>query len=1431
MLGRHNMVQEFPDPLESTTGWGVVGKDQTKDSAVQPAANDSQVIQFNQPQDYGIDYYKSLREAHKLRTASTTPSAEDLVATFHLLKNSFEATKMARSKPSASASQQPTYNRNPHARTPTAKMISSETQVRLAGSSFNSKTSVSECKAISMKRDLVEGRDADSVKFTIKTHHEDFLLQEELYRKEEQFILRRKQEQNKKLAEAKLKKKQDQVRLKYIQSEQESPQKSGGKEEEEAAFVKALKTLHKKKFPEDLDYMYPDKLANFYSKLPESEKPQVPGAYSDKPQTPLLILSRHYNWRLKCLFDHCCKQKGTRTEDWNVLYKHWKEVFPLPEKKRTDLMFESDINAKNMIQAWMATELEIKKQRKVQQQKELDALKTAAAAGLVGSQLKRVHSQQENAALMGSDMVGKDGKLLKISEIKHRQQQEYAEKLSTPKERLLRGKTLVALQSKFPNDKILQAMLVEEFANERIMKKPLEYDNIDSEEEDDIKRRHYAHKKKKGKGKEAEPPKRSRSDPKQDWITEEKREEMRAKELSEKFKELAKKYQTEKEKKLQDLKKDDVTLQKEKESFNIYLEGKVVQYRNLMKQKQNQEVPSENKFLADVYAEAKDTFKKYVAHEFPMFEYKPEQLLAKSKVDAEPKENGEPKKSARKYNGEIRIFPLNFKHHFFALYRAMDKKSHAISSNKVGFWAPAGNPQSLNSKVMRESRSAKEQRIWQERKRDGIWEDNRFSDEKKKILMKLDEVENCTFTPAVRSKLPDRLKVSKEGPFELLYGPPKKDIKAKLNEYTTSKEFQAALRKGFFNKAMTLFIKGKPIDAYKMLSKHFDLDVLRKEFNSKDAGPSKGTVLYNILHPEKVKRLKDDEPETQKATIVKKEGDDKEDKKGTGKDELMRDVYTLAAMIESHQKSIERQIKRVKESKKHAEEPKSARASSADKPVRDVMCPLGEHCPDFLKDRWPMSNEKGHKPLADKCAFAHHAFDIIPRGFVRANKKLKEDLLKKLKSELTQGGSAQRSQPNWYPAGKSFRASSVSTSTTAVTSDMKKGIAGLLAASSPVSDKTKKIAERIKRMAKADDNYRLKMGYLNRARIYFDKRRFKDAFETIIKAVAIVKREETELEKELTREKKALLKKLDLSFDADLNEDLLLKLQAEQNKPKKVGGSDDERDRDDEKNADLEQFKDIKFQKLVYFAEKTGVIGDKKVTADQDLKDEIENLYLKIAKHFKSEEYGIKSMEKMLKRYENLKEEKEGHGGKSPSRGRSLPAKRNETASGDQLAKKKFVADMHIDVVPESIKISRLRSSIKICSDKVVESKPVRPWRYTGNKDTMENPVNPQYLQRPDKPNHPTVPEEDEEEEDDEEGKPLKNKNRPPFYTRPLKDLKKLPFRRDRNEDDSQESEQDNGLDEESEPKPNTKKESPAKGKPKQTVDDFAGFGGFNDDL
>lgn len=70
--------------------------------------------------------------------------------------------------------------------------------------------------------------------------------------------------------------------------------------------------------------------------------------------------------------------------------------------------------------------------------------------------------------------------------------------------------------------------------------------------------------------------------------------------------------------------------------------------------------------------------------------------------------------------------------------------------------------------------------------RDGVWEKDEYVEEKKKLLMKFEEVENCTFAPVVRSKLPDKLKIAGDNP-ELLFGPPEKDYKKKVKEYEVEK--------------------------------------------------------------------------------------------------------------------------------------------------------------------------------------------------------------------------------------------------------------------------------------------------------------------------------------------------------------------------------------------------------------------------------------------------------------------------------------------------------------------------------------------------------------------------------------------------------------------------------------------------------------------
>ena len=79
-----------------------------------------------------------------------------------------------------------------------------------------------------------------------------------------------------------------------------------------------------------------------------------------------------------------------------------------------------------------------------------------------------------------------------------------------------------------------------------------------------------------------------------------------------------------------------------------------------------------------------------------------------------------------------------------------------------------------------------------------------------------------------------------------------------------------------------------------------------------------------------------------------------------------------------------------------------------------------------------------------------------------------------------------------------------------------------------------------------------------------------------------------------------LLVVLVANVDAELDEQKLLKLQEETKKPKRIGNSDDSdmNNQDGSEDNNLQEFKNIKFQKLVYFAEKMGIIGDKQMNID-----------------------------------------------------------------------------------------------------------------------------------------------------------------------------------------------------------------------------------------
>ena len=60
-------------------------------------------------------------------------------------------------------------------------------------------------------------------------------------------------------------------------------------------------------------------------------------------------------------------------------------------------------------------------------------------------------------------------------------------KLKQPKDRLKIGKALLNLKQCHGRDKVLRNMILEEFAQTKLAKYPLEYEHYDSDEEDMIK--------------------------------------------------------------------------------------------------------------------------------------------------------------------------------------------------------------------------------------------------------------------------------------------------------------------------------------------------------------------------------------------------------------------------------------------------------------------------------------------------------------------------------------------------------------------------------------------------------------------------------------------------------------------------------------------------------------------------------------------------------------------------------------------------------------------------------------------------------------------------------------------------------------------------------------------------------------------------------
>jgi len=142
-----------------------------------------------------------------------------------------------------------------------------------------------------------------------------------------------------------------------------------------------------------------------------------------------------------------------------------------------------------------------------------------------------------------------------------------------------------------------------------------------------------------------------------------------------------------------------------------------------------------------------------------------------------------------------------------------------------------------------------------------------------------------------------------------------------------------------------------------------------------------------------------------------------------------------------------------------------------------------------------------------------------------------------------------------------------------------------------------------------------------------------------------------------------------------------------------------------------------------------------------------------------------------------------------------------------------------IDLVSNKKKIEQLNQAINLCTEKLIESKPVVPWRFTGPKDKIETAFKVEHVpgRLPNKYRARGESDEDEDSDDSEERMRKKNlKNRTPLYDKDYSEIKQYPWKFKCDE-----------IDDEGDDDLPTVDGAPRRANKKKNNDDFGGGGGF----
>ena len=467
---------------------------------------------------------------------------------------------------------------------------------------------------------------------------------------------------------------------------------------------------------------------------------------------------------------------------------------------------------------------------------------------------------------------------------------------------------------------------------------------------------------------------------------------------------------------------------------------------------------------------------------------------------------------------------------------------------------------------------------------------------------------------------------------------------------------------------------------------------------------------------------------------------------------FLREVFELVLIQESEQKQFTTQIREINDKNKFDDFDLEDQYNK-DKKVKEFMCPLGLNCPSYRGDRWPVSDKnKGINPIGHNCPLAHHPFELYFTSQKRRDERLRENLKQKLgekKRTLVGEGKAWKTagQMNFCPAkcGKCNYCKFKEKADSLEKDFMEKGKSRNFV----VKDPYKREKKNNSIMETANDNMCKKVGYYRRALVLFSKERFKDAYETLIKAIEILRDEDYEAKVAKYDMEQKLKKKLGLELEEPINEKMVFE-KAEELRLGQLGdanavsGINDFKD--DQSNRDWD---DQKYQKIYYLAKRMGKLSDKNASLDaqQYLKDCVEALFWKIESKFVRKDLGIEAMRTRATKLEDRLEDDDffdqpnlNPRTMSPNKARRVRLDMKKTEMCHYVEELGFCPNMpyctkahnptELDVIGDKLKQNNLNKAIDANTNIMKESNATLPWRYTGFKDVVESQKDEENLRR-----------------------------------------------------------------------------------------------------